>query len=62
VGEGEGLADIGKFALAMRAISKGSGKTMTVPIADSNGYRGGQSVVIWDEMKARRLFLSLGAQ
>jgi len=62
VGEGEGLADIGKFALAMRAISKGSGKTMTVPIADSNGYRGGQSVVIWDEKKARRLFLSLGAQ
>lgn len=62
VGQNESLVDLGKFALAMRAISKGSGKTMTVPIAESNGFRAGQSVVIWDETKARRLFRTLGAR
>lgn len=62
VGEGEGLTDLGKFALAMRAISKGTGKTMTVPIANPNGYRDGQSVVLWDDAKARKLFKTLGAQ
>lgn len=62
VGQGESLADLGKFALAMRAISKGSGKTMTVPIATANGFRAGQSVVLWDESKARKLFKTLGAQ
>jgi len=62
VGQDEGLTDLGKFALAMRAISKGSGKTMTVPIAQANGFRAGQSVVLWDQAKARKLFQSLGAQ
>ncbi len=62
VGEDESLTDLGKFALAMRAIAKGTGRTMTVPIADSNGFRAGQSVVLWDEAKAKRLFRSLGAR
>ena len=61
VGQGESLADLAKFALAMRAISKGAGKTMTVPIATANGFRDGQSVVLWDETKARKLFHTLGA-
>lgn len=62
VDQEDGLTDLGKFAIAMRAISKGTGRTMTVPIADSNGYRNGQSVVLWDEAKARKLFKSLGAR
>jgi len=62
VGQGESLVDLGKFALAMRAISKGTGKTMTVPIATANGFRAGQSVVLWDESKAHKLFKALGAQ
>ena len=62
VGQDESLTDLGKFALAMRAIAKGSGRTMTVPIADSNGFRAGQSVVLWDDAKAKRLFKSLGAR
>ena len=61
VGRGESLTDLAKFALAMRAISKGSGKTMTVPIATANGWRDYQSVVLWDETKARKLFKTLGA-
>jgi len=62
VGDQDNLIDLAKFGIAMRAISKGAGRTMTVPIADSNGYRDGQSVVIWDQEKARRLFRSLGAK
>jgi len=62
VGQGESLTDLARFALAMRAISKGAGKTMTVPIATANGYQNGQSVVLWDEIKARKLFKTLGAQ
>ena len=62
VGETESLTDLGKFALAMRAIAKGSGKTMTVPIANPNGYMAGQSVVLWDTAKAHKLFKALGAQ
>lgn len=61
VDQQDSLTDLGRFALAMRAISKGTGRTMTVPIADSNGYRDGQSVVLWDDAKARKLFKSLGA-
>jgi len=62
LGQGESLVDLAKFAIAMRAISKGSGKTMTVPIATANGYVFGQSVVLWDKSRAHKLFQSLGAR
>jgi len=62
VGAGENVGDLANLAIALRAIAKGGAKSMTVPIADSNGSRGGQSVVLWDQVKARRLFRTLGAR
>ena len=62
VGEGDGITDMARFALAMRSIAKGGVKTMTVPLETSHGWRAGQSVVIWNEGQAHRLFKTLGAQ
>jgi len=62
VGAGENVGDLANLAIALRAIAKGGAKSMTVPIADSNGFRNGQSVVLWDQVKARRLFRTLGAR
>ena len=62
VGQNESLTDLASFALAMRTVAKGGGKTVTVPLVTSHGWRNGQSVVIWDKAKAHRLFKTLGAK
>lgn len=62
VGQNDGLLDMASFAFAMRSVAKGGAKTITVPLETSHGWRAGQSVVIWNEQRAKQLFKTLGAQ
>lgn len=62
VGENDGILDLASFAFAMRSVAKGGAKTITVPLETSHGWRAGQSVVIWNESAAKRLFKTLGAR
>ena len=62
IDEGDGPLSLLQFALTMRAVAGGEGKSTTVPVADVN-YRtpDGQSAVRWDRDRALRLFQSLDA-
>ena len=62
VGQNDGLLDMASFAFSMRSVAKGGAKTITVPLVTSHGWRAGQSVVIWNEPGAKRLFRTLGAR
>ena len=62
VGQTDGLSDIAKLGMAMRNISKGHGKVMTVPISDPNATTAAGSSVLWNHKKADQLFKSLGAR
>ena len=61
VGDGTGVKDIGKLGMAMKGISGGSGKVLTVPVSDTSATTAAGSSVIWDTAKAAELFASLGA-
>ena len=62
IDEGDGAWSLLQFALTMRAVAGGEGKSVTVPVADAN-YRtpAGASAVRWDRERALRLFRSLDA-
>lgn len=62
VGQTDGVADIAKLGMAMRNISSGHGKVMTVPISDPNATTAAGSSVLWNHKKADQLFKSLGAR
>jgi len=62
VGKDDGVYDLGRLGIAMRSLMKGKGAVKTVPVATANGFAGGQSVVLWNEHKAKALFRSLGAK
>jgi LCP family protein required for cell wall assembly len=59
VDERDGLIDLVRFALVMRAVSGDGGKKITVPVADPNFTTSAGSSVLWDRDKARALFNSL---
>jgi len=61
VGEGDSVIDIAKLARAMRALSNGNGTLTTVPVSQTDANTAAGSSVIWDEVAARELFVSLGA-
>ncbi|MEV7026180.1 LCP family protein, partial [Kitasatospora sp. NPDC093558] len=52
-----GLTDLGSLFLAMKDVNGGSGKSMTIPIANPD-YRTntGESAVKWDNAKAKQVF------
>ncbi|MFB7662347.1 LCP family protein [Kitasatospora sp. NPDC056138] len=52
-----GLTDLGSFFLAMKGVSGGSGKTITVPVGNAN-YRtpDGESALKWDPVKSKEVF------
>jgi hypothetical protein len=52
------LADL---AIAMRSLSNGKGALLTVPVSTASATTAAGSSVIWDEVAARELFVSLGA-
>jgi hypothetical protein len=53
--------DIGNLAKAMRALSNGNGTLTTVPVSETDANTAAGSSVIWDDVAARELFVSLGA-
>ncbi|MER5862749.1 LCP family protein [Kitasatospora sp. NPDC002040] len=57
VDDDAGLGDLGSLFLAMRSVSGGEGKSMTVPIANPD-FRTptGESAVKWDTAKAKQVF------
>jgi LCP family protein required for cell wall assembly len=55
-----GPVDLAKFALAMRKVAGGGdGVSLTLPVANSNARRNGQSVVLLDEAKVKALVKAL---
>ncbi|CAN5134750.1 LCP family protein [soil metagenome] len=56
VDEGTSIDDLQRFALRMRGFDAGGVVFTTVPIADVNGVRQRQSVVLLDETEAAGLF------
>jgi len=62
LGKEDGVYDLGRLGIAMRSLMKGKGAVKTVPVATANGFEGGQSVVLWNNQKAKALFRSLGAK
>ena len=61
VGEGDSVVDIGNLAKAMRGLSNGNGTLTTVPVSQTDANTAAGSSVIWDDVAARELFVSLGA-
>jgi LCP family protein required for cell wall assembly len=61
VGEGDLVVDIGNLAKAMRGLSNGNGTLTTVPVSQTDANTAAGSSVIWDDVAARELFVSLGA-
>lgn len=61
VGQHTGIKDIAQLGLAMKGLSGGSGKVMTVPVSETSATTAAGSSVIWDHGKAAELFASLGA-
>ncbi|MFJ9520576.1 LCP family protein [Kitasatospora sp. NPDC101801] len=57
VDDDAGLGDLGSLFLAMRSVSGGEGRSMTVPIANPD-FRTptGESAVKWDTTKAKQVF------
>jgi LCP family protein required for cell wall assembly len=61
VGEGDSVMDVGNLARAMRGLSNGNGTLTTVPVSQTDANTAAGSSVIWDDVAARELFVSLGA-
>lgn len=59
VDKNDGLIDLFSLFLAMRKVSSGGAKSLTVPDAGSETVAGQGSVVRWDRPKARKLFSQL---
>ncbi len=53
------MLQVGRLALAMRAISSGDGKTLTVPISNPDATTPVGSSVLWDTAKAKAMFAEL---
>ncbi len=62
VGAGDSVRDLANLAIAMRSLANGKGTLMTVPVATAEAITAAGSSVIWDEIAARELFVSLGAK
>lgn len=58
-GEDTSMLEAGRMALAMRAVSSGSGTSTTVPIANADHPTNVGSTVLWDEQGASALFTAL---
>ncbi|MFD0278750.1 LCP family protein [Kitasatospora sp. NPDC127111] len=57
VDEDAGLTDLGSLFLAMKDVNGGSGKSITVPIANPDFRTNtGESAVKWDAAKAKQVF------
>jgi LCP family protein required for cell wall assembly len=61
VGTGDSVQDLADLAIAMRSLSNGKGALLTVPVTTADATTAAGSSVIWDEVTARELFVSLGA-
>jgi LCP family protein required for cell wall assembly len=61
VGASDSVRDLANLAIAMRSLSNGKGTLMTVPVTSADTTTAAGSSVIWDEIAARELFVSLGA-
>ena len=61
VGKGDGVKDVAQLASAMRALSNGKGKLITVPVSNPDATTAVGSSVLWDKSAAAKLFKSLGA-
>jgi hypothetical protein len=61
VDEDTGVFNLTRFGWGVMQIGRGAGSLTTVPVADTSAWRGGQSVVLWDDAAAEQLFDSLGA-
>ncbi|RIK09044.1 MAG: transcriptional regulator [Acidobacteria bacterium] len=59
LGEDTSMLEAGRIALAMRAISRGEGQSVTVPVADANYPTTVGSAVLWQEESAAALFEAL---
>lgn len=59
IGEDTSMWEMGRFALAMRAVSNGEGNSITVPIGDPDYASDAGSAVLWDEEAAPELFEAL---
>lgn len=62
VGQSDSLLDLAHLGQAMRALTKGNGKILTVPVANTNATTAAGSSVLWDKAKAHKLFQQLGAK
>lgn len=62
LGKGDGLVDVAKLAVAMRDLTKGDGKVLTVPVKDPDATTPVGSSVLWDKGAAHEVFVNLGAQ
>ncbi|MEI6108514.1 MAG: LCP family protein [Actinomycetes bacterium] len=62
VGKGDGIKDIAQLASAMRSLSNGKGKLITVPVSNPDATTAAGSSVLWDKAAAAKLFKSLGAK
>ena len=58
-GEDTSIFEAGRIALAMRAVSTGSGTSTTVPVANTDHPTNVGSTVLWDEQGASALFTAL---
>ena len=56
VDDGTGPVDLGRFALAMRAVAGGDALTLTVPVAATDRRTPAGAVVDWDRERAEQLF------
>ena len=60
LGDDTGLLSMPRFALAMRAISRSDGYTLTVPVATASLQTPNAGIAVqWDETKAKALFADL---
>ncbi|MER5636962.1 LCP family protein [Kitasatospora sp. NPDC002227] len=57
VDDDAGLTDLGSLFMAMKSVTGGNGKSITVPIANAD-YRTptGESAVKWDQAKSKQVF------
>ncbi len=58
VDEGDSLFDLARMMLAMRGLSSGDGKTLSVPFGNFGSGSIG-SYVVWDKAKSEKLFTAL---
>jgi LCP family protein required for cell wall assembly len=55
-----GLTDLGSFFLALKDVSGGGGRTMTVPIGNPDYHTStGESAVKWDPVKSKQVFQAI---